>query len=351
MGFSFLFVQLAVWLGFAFLTRFTWLDTHPPSWGWIASYMGLGFLFSSLMRPILLGLNHRTLLFQVGGILSAALFLGLMWRLAFNSLEYHVLQSNNNAFKFWGYFHNGKSSVVQLLAWSFGFWGLQHYRQSFQAKQTAVEARALAQETKLRLLQYQIRPHFFFNTLSSLDTLLLTSRVQEARDLLSQLVRFFRFSIEVAVEDIEGVPLHQELAWIQAYLAIEKQRFGNRLQLKRQIQGKPDVIVPAGILMPIVENAMKHGIHPSVNGGTLTLSVAEETYDTVVTIGNSSAPDQVNREKGSSSPDALGLGLKNTAARMEHFYGDSNRFVTEQTEGEYIARFRFRKPQNKENPK
>lgn len=337
MRFPFLTVQLAVWTGFALLTRYTWLNMRPPSWTWITWYMGLGLLISSLLRPLILALTRRAVPTQMGGILLGGIGLGLLWRLLFNSLEYHVLESANNAFKFWGYFHNGKSSVVQLLAWGFGYWGFLHHTQSLSHQKNAAEAHALAQETKLRLLQFQIQPHFLFNALAGLDTLLVTQRVDQARDLLGHLVRFLRFAVDQAAHPVAQVPLHQELAWIEAYLAVEQRRFGDRLEVCRQVETHETVMVPAGILMPIIENALKHGIHSAPNGGRVSLHVAAKNGEVWVTITNTIPAVAVSGE----TTESFGLGLANTRERMHHTYRIKERFLTQKSETEFQACFRF----------
>ncbi|CAM2011226.1 sensor histidine kinase [Acanthopleuribacter pedis] len=339
MRFSFLSVQIAVWVGFALLTRFTWLNTRPPSWTWIFCYMGLGLAAAYAFRPLILFLTRRPIPVQMGGMLLGALTLGLLWRLLFNSLEYHVLESANNAFKFWGYFHNGKSSVVQLLAWGFGYQGFLLYHGRLESQKNAAEAQALAQEAKLRLLQYQIQPHFLFNTLSSLDTLLATQRTEQARALLGELVRFFRFAVDQAVRDVKNVPLAQELAWIQAYLAVEKRRFGDRLRLDWQVTGTASTPVPAGILMPLIENALKHGIHPAVNGGDLVVKAEEQDDAWVVTITNSLAPAGTTK----TYAEKTGLGLKNTAERMAHAYPAQHLFVFRKDADTFEAQCHFPK--------
>ncbi|CAM2063943.1 Histidine kinase [Sulfidibacter corallicola] len=313
--------QLSIWIGFGILTRHTWLDTRPPSWTWIALYMGLGYGASMILAWIFRRLVERSFAVQVAAASLGSLVLGLLWRLCFNTLEYHVLESANNAFRFWGYFHNGKSAVIQLVAWSTGFWMVHHYHRALRHQQRAQAAELQAKSATLKLLQSQVDPHFLFNALGSLDTLLLKNDAVEARRILGHLTQFLRGSLASA--PAPTTPFDQEIDRVRAYLAIESMRYGPRLHLVWHLpETLPKVPLPSGILLPLAENAITHGISQCVEGGTVEIAVTTKTTHIHTTITNPVAPNPTNK--------GLGTGLNHTRQRLATFYeGAANLSVTE----------------------
>ena len=133
---------------------------------------------------------------------------------------------------------------------------------SSEAEKHAAEARMLAREAELQALRIQINPHFLFNSLHSISSL-TTSDGARAREMCIRLADFLRSSLGLGKRD--SIPLREELALARSYLEIERIRFGERLQVDQQIgDACLDCMVPALLLQPLVENAVKHGIAGTV---------------------------------------------------------------------------------------
>lgn len=319
---KFLLTQCLIWLSFALLTRFTWLDTRPPSWTWIGLYMGLGLVFSSILAVLYSKKNALSILQAVILSLISSVLIGLLWRVCFNALEFHVLESANNAFKFWGYFHNGKSAVTQLLVWSFGFWLIAMQQRQQQDRELQQTLRLEAKEAQLKMLQYQIAPHFLFNVLSGIDTLLLKKDYSGARDMLNKLSKYLKQTLEN--EGQSSISLKQELSLCQKYLDVERSRFRDKLTLNWNItRDVPDCQLPNGVLLPLFENALKHGRLAHAENAIIDVKLLAEDDKIKLKIGNDISPD-------GKKQSGFGLGLKNTEARIKRFFGKNAEFSTRQ---------------------
>jgi Histidine kinase len=184
-----------------------------------------------------------------------------------------------------------------------------------QAKQESDIARQLT-ETKLRLLQAQIEPHFLFNTLASAQQL-ASKGSPAAAALIGHLVHFLRTSIP-AMRDERGA-LQREFEQINAYLAIMKTRMGDRLQFS--VNAPPALAefpLPPALLMTLVENAIKHGIEPARDGGRIDVMAESKGEELVLTVADTGVGLVANTEKEVGS----GLGLANVSQRLQAIYGE-----------------------------
>lgn len=186
----------------------------------------------------------------------------------------------------------------------------------------------LAHAAELNTLKAQIQPHFLFNTLNSISAS-VPSAQEHTRMLIAHLADVFRFAMNVS--DKEYITLGKEIEFIQHFLALEQQRFGDRLAVdfhfNTQLAHYP---VPPMLLQPLVENAIKHGIAKSVEGGTITISIQVgeqavlfEVSDTGKGI-NGTLPGQLFSK---------GIGLENTRQRLRRVYGTELRIVPNTPKG------------------
>ncbi len=170
-------------------------------------------------------------------------------------------------------------------------------------------------ETRLRLLQAQIEPHFLFNTLASAQQL-SQKGAPDAAKLIGHLVRFLRMSIPSMRED-RGA-LKRELAQVAAYLSIMQTRMGERLAFA--VHADPEVenfALPPALVMTLVENAIKHGIEPSAVGGRIDVSAERVDQCVVISVRDTG----VGFTSTESSEIGGGLGLSNIAQRLQAIYG------------------------------
>jgi len=198
---------------------------------------------------------------------------------------------------------------------------LDYYRESQERAVTAAQLETRLAEAQLQALQRQLHPHFLFNTLHTISALMHRD-VDAADVMLARLSDLLRLTLDQVGGQV--VPLKDELDFVEKYLEIEHTRFGDRLRVRIDAQpGTLDAAVPNFILQPLVENALKHGIGPRVDGGTVE----------VITRREADRLRLVVRDDGRGVPPETltafntGVGLGNTRSRLEHLYGDRQRFA------------------------
>ncbi len=204
--------------------------------------------------------------------------------------------------------------------------------QSRDAERRAVEARTLAREAELRALKMQINPHFLFNSLHSIAAL-ATVDGDRAREMCIRLSDFLRSSLGLA--DRESISLHDELALARNYLEVERVRFGARLRVEEQVDPAcEECPVPALILQPLVENAVKHGIAGLIEGGSIRLSVTRAAAGVTITVENGFDPDM-------PPPRKTGLGLTHARRRLQVRYGEAASLEAGGVDGVYRVVLHF----------
>ncbi len=175
----------------------------------------------------------------------------------------------------------------------------------------------LKTEQELSTLKAQINPHFLFNTLNGISAMASTD-AEETRTMIAQLSDLLRYAIDSSKKEFTS--LDAELLFIDAYIALETRRMGERLAAAIQVdRSLASVKVPPMILQPLVENAIKHGIAPNEAGGSVLVNIQREGNEIVFRISNTgirlTCPDPLHT--------ADGVGLKNTDARLRMVFGES----------------------------
>ena len=184
------------------------------------------------------------------------------------------------------------------------------------AERRASKAERDAQDAQLKALRYQVNPHFLFNTLNSLSSLMMAGRAEEAETMIVNLSTFFRSSL--ALDPAEDVTLADEIRFQRLYLDIEKVRFPNRLKVETDIpEALQSAMVPPLLLQPIVENAIKHGVARSSEPVTVAIRAREERGELVLTVEN----DGKAFESGHDGR-GTGVGMINVCERLSARYGE-----------------------------
>jgi two-component system, LytTR family, sensor histidine kinase AlgZ len=184
---------------------------------------------------------------------------------------------------------------------------------SREAQERALQARVLARDAELKALRAQVNPHFLFNCLHSISAL-TSSDAAKAREMCILLADFLRTTLRLGGK--ETITLEEELALVRGYLAIEKVRFGARVEMQEDVQKETlGLLLPPLLLQPLVENAIRHGIANLPEGGVIRLNAQRNDDAVSILIENSFDPD---------SPSSLktGLGLDNIRQRLNARYGD-----------------------------
>lgn len=185
------------------------------------------------------------------------------------------------------------------------------FEEAQQAERNTLQLEVAAREAELRALRAQIDPHFLFNTLNAISSLIATEPTS-ARTMCLELAEFLRESLRLG--GVATIPLAEELRLAERYLGIERVRFGPRLRVERDVDGGAEACaVPALVLQPLVENAVRHGIAQLVQGGTVRIAGRCSGGRLYLTVENPAcaAPAQ-------SGP---GLGLANVRQRLAALYG------------------------------
>ena len=168
--------------------------------------------------------------------------------------------------------------------------------------------------TQLQMLRMQLQPHFLFNTLNSISAL-VEDDAQAGQRMIGKLSEFLRLTL--AETGHADVPLRTELAMVTTYVELERTRFADRLSASFEIAPDAyDALVPNLILQPLVENAIRHGIQPSLGGGTVSVRAAREGESLVLDV----IDDGVGLPSGWSDGRS-GIGLSNTRARLRQRFG------------------------------
>jgi two-component system sensor histidine kinase AlgZ len=194
--------------------------------------------------------------------------------------------------------------------------------QALEAERVRVrEALALARDAELRALRYQLHPHFLFNTLNAISTLIAEQRGTDANRMLARLADLLRSTLERG--EVNEIPMAEELALTNHYLDIEKIRLGERLAVELRVGADLlQAAVPALLLQPLVENAIRHGISPRTAGGRLELHVERVGEQLQVRIKNNGVAAPA--ESGATSRPAIGL--QNVRERLARLYGSAHAF-------------------------
>jgi two-component system LytT family sensor kinase len=170
------------------------------------------------------------------------------------------------------------------------------------------DAEKLAKEAELFKLRQQLQPHFLFNSLNSINAL-IGSRPEEARKMVQQLSDFLRGTIKK--EETQWVTLQEELQYLQLYLDIEKVRFGNRLKTEIETNDTTNQLkLPALLLQPIVENAIKFGLYDTTGETVIKIIAAKEDNNLLITVQNPFDPETSSPQQGT------GFGLKSVQRRL-----------------------------------
>ncbi|MEP2771694.1 MAG: histidine kinase [Fulvivirga sp.] len=226
------------------------------------------------------------------------------------------------------YFDDWKEYMLELLSWdamrfydqyiiTVAVYYIIRYFESLQKKdQEKSELAIKNKEMQLTLLKSQINPHFLFNTLNSISTLIGTNK-EKARRVITQLSDVFRYALDS--HGGQHVKLIHELDFIENYVRIQQVRFGDRLKFVKNIEPTClSVEIPPMVLQPLVENSVKYGIAPKDEGGTIELTVerkAEGIYFEITDDGLGKKAKKILDGKSS------GIGLKNSDKRLTSIYG------------------------------
>jgi glucose-6-phosphate-specific signal transduction histidine kinase len=313
------------WIAYGVTQGFgAWLYDKSP--GFIALFSIAtvsGFVLSAPMRYVfrrLWGRQPRTVLL---GVLATTYPVALAWRMLINMTYIHFVDPEWHLKTWFEIFGGALSSMYLLLCWAGLYFGIKYYEWMQEQREAVLKASALAQEAQLKMLRYQLNPHFLFNTLNAISTLILDNENRTANSAVMRLSEFLRYTLDQ--DPMKKVTLRQEIDALNLYLSTERLRFGARLRLEFAVEEQAlEALVPSLILQPLIENAIKYAISPREAGGMIRIEgrVRDRVLELAV----------VDDGPGLSMEAILGagrgVGLRNTRERLAVLYGDGHRFAT-----------------------
>lgn len=263
----------------------------------------LSYLLYRCLRPLRLRVFPRQAMMGAALALAAALVQAAVNTLVFG--EAHRIVPTfifYSLYWFWFYF-----------SWTTAYLALSYSITVQEQERHAAELTVMAQEAQVRALRYQINPHFLFNTLNAIAAL-IRDAPERAEDMVVQLSDFFRRSL--AVNPMEDLTLAEEVELQRLYLEIERTRFPERLRLDVALDGdSAGAKVPALLLQPLVENAVKHGVARSEGTTSIRIRARVDGPELEIVVENDAAAE------GPGSPGEK-VGLRNVAERLRSRFGD-----------------------------
>jgi hypothetical protein len=227
--------------------------------------------------------------------------------------------------------------AIILVAWSGLYFGIKYYGTVEVQRARLLESEAAAREAQLQALRYQLQPHFLFNTLNAISSLVVSKQPERATEMIAKLAALLRNTL--SVPEVHLVTLRDELAVTEEYLSIEQIRFGPRLSVSLRVTPEAfEAQVPRFLLQPIVENAIRHGIARCPNGGEVSITASVIEGQLRIDIENDRAEGAPH-----SIEQGNGLGLANTRTRLEKLYG-ARGSVTVNTAGNHPYRVSLQFP-------
>jgi two-component system LytT family sensor kinase len=307
---------LAAWLG-------ALAHEKPESYfAVIAATAVSGFLATLPLRALFHWLWTKSLAKLASIMILACYGTALGWKWLQNILYYDWVKNDWQPEHLMDYVGGVLGSFYILLCWSGLYFGIKYYQQLQEQTEQTLKATAAAHQAQLKMLRYQLNPHFLFNTLNAISTLILDGANDTANKAVSRLSDFLRYTLDN--DPMSQVTLGSELGAIDLYLEIEKVRFDDRLVIERTIESPAEkALVPSLILQPLIENAIKYAIAPSEDGGTLRISARVQRGVLVLQLSDT-GPGLGN---GKSNHKSSGVGLKNTRERLQQLYGDDQAFT------------------------
>lgn len=208
-----------------------------------------------------------------------------------------------------------------MITWSALYFIIKYYQLFQVEKEKSLRSEALAHEAQLRMLRYQLNPHFLFNTLNAISTLVLDQSTQKANEMVTKLSKFLRYSLDQS--PLDRVNLAHEIETLRLYLDIEEVRFGDRLRIEVQVDKSAErALMPSMLLQPLIENSIKHAISKSVSGGRISIA-ATKFGDDLVLVVEDDGPGFSQQEIELASK---GVGVSNIRNRLRELYAENHEF-------------------------
>ncbi|MDO6487223.1 histidine kinase [Colwellia sp. 6_MG-2023] len=256
-------------------------------------------------------------------VIFSSYITGVLWQVVKNLNYWEIYKHGYKPDFILMYTQSSVWSFYIILSWSVLYFGTKYYQMLQVEKQNVLKANSVAHQAQLKMLRYQLNPHFLFNTLNAISTLILLKDNATANGMVTRLSEFLRYSLDK--DPMKKVSLNSEIQALELYLDIEKVRFEERLQVHISINENCEkALVPSMILQPIAENAIKHAVATQERGGSITITVNKFANDLMIELADDGPGAEIvdgnlYRENG--------VGLVNTRERLNALYGNNYSLV------------------------
>lgn len=332
--FSFWTIQIAGWLFYWLMICITFLSVLPPDRSPVLLFQMkfvralIGFGLTCVMRQI----YKRFVKTQDFGraawlSISCSAVFGFFWTYLSNGFYWSISANFDFPSAHAKAPRDTLDFGITLLSWSALYFGVKFWREWQTERERALQSATLANKAQLEMLRYQLNPHFLFNALNSIRAS-VDEDAARAKQMITQLSEFLRFSL--LNESAKKIPLREELEAVRNYLAIEKIRFEDKLNVAFEIAPAAENFkVPSFLLNPLIENAVKHGLQTSAKPLKITISANVSDAKLILEVANS------GKLNGNGNGNGTKIGLQNVRERLEKLFGERGSFDLRQ-DGEFV---------------
>ena len=340
-------LHLGGWAAWGLIGKYLYTATMQgeylaPSYAvYVAVITVIGMIISLPLRYVYRFLWNRAIWIQAIGLLGGSAIVGFLW-IKIRTYIYTGWLESSEKMAAWAeelgeaasiyskmsFVESYYGAITTILTWSALYFAIKSYRVFQEVRESALKSAAMAHEAQLKMLRYQLNPHFLFNTLNAISTLVLEQNTELANRMVTKLSSFLRYSLDN--DPMQRITLKQELQALQLYLDIEKVRFEERLSLEVDTEeAAKSALIPSLLLQPLIENAIKYGIARAEGGGHLKISAKVFAGDLLIEVSDDGPGCEL---VNNNIPNAKGVGLRNTRERLAAIYGAEHSIKLSQTD-------------------
>ncbi len=306
------------WAGFAIVYYIgSFLHEIRPIWILVIVLNAYaGWLLTIPLRYIYRWARQKSVWKMILLVALSAYLTALLWAVVKNVNYWEIYKHGYRPEVWYMYFTNTINSLIMVMCWTGLYFGIKNFQMLQKEKQNALKASTMAHQAHLKMLRYQLNPHFLFNTLNAISTLILIQDNKTAEAMVSRLSDFLRYSLDK--DPIKKVSLKNEIQALELYLEIEKVRFDERLDVEWDIaENCKTALVPSLILQPIIENSIKYAISKMESGGKITVGAKAFGRDLLLEVADNGPGAKVENGMLERSQ---GVGLPNIQERLNSLY-------------------------------
>ncbi len=334
-------LHTAGWIGFAtiyYIGSFIH-DVRPIFFFIVLLNAHAGWFLTAPLRYIFQWARKQSIVKMVTAIFVSTYFVAIIWTVVKNVTFWQIYKHGFEPEMYFLYLKGTINSFIMVGCWSGLYFGIKNFQMLQKEKQNALKASTMAHQAHLKMLRYQLNPHFLFNTLNAISTLVLMNENKTAEKMVTRLSEFLRFSLDN--DPIKKVPLGQEIKALSLYLEIEKVRFDDRLTVNIDIaESCNKALLPSLLLQPIIENSIKHAISKLPKGGEIEISAAVFGRDLLLEVSDNGPGADI---KNGQLERENGVGLANIKDRLQSLYHKNFAFTIEHNKPQGV-RVRLRIP-------